>query len=314
MESSNSVPIKSFIYLDNDKMFSISSQLFEGMPHYILQTETQGYEEDNEQKGKLLSGRFMADMISQQSSRSEVKYLHDFAFNLFEKELIERDKLYSIQATDTLQYISDKRFIKVSGKLLFTDYESLKSIIANFNDIGRAFGELSMQSTISQIDELGKQTEKIADREKKNKGKQIVKQQKSIIDQQLKKSGLLQDEKMLKNLSVIMDFGYSDNYEVRIDMPESELCCTAVVNKDYLREPVQVLISKYARNTEVDFTVVGIVTQSGKPKAQFHSLGDNIMKTASQSLTEQYAKLEELFIGRTSNEFIVDPIAIYTEL
>ena len=47
MENKESSKIKSFIYLDEDKMYSISSQLFEGMTQYILQEETEGQNDVN---------------------------------------------------------------------------------------------------------------------------------------------------------------------------------------------------------------------------------------------------------------------------
>lgn len=50
MENKNRCTIKSFIYLDEDKMYSISSQLFEGMTQYILQEETDGLNDVNSQK------------------------------------------------------------------------------------------------------------------------------------------------------------------------------------------------------------------------------------------------------------------------
>jgi hypothetical protein len=42
--------IKSFIYLDNDKMYSISSQLFEGLTEYILRDNKTTSTEDDQQK------------------------------------------------------------------------------------------------------------------------------------------------------------------------------------------------------------------------------------------------------------------------
>lgn len=43
MENNIKPRIKSFIYLDEDKMYSISSQLFEGMTQYILQENVESY-------------------------------------------------------------------------------------------------------------------------------------------------------------------------------------------------------------------------------------------------------------------------------
>ena len=69
MEKNKTLHIKSFIYLDEDKMYSISSQLFEGMTQYILKKETESFNEEQQQKGNFLSGRFMADMMSQSKGK-----------------------------------------------------------------------------------------------------------------------------------------------------------------------------------------------------------------------------------------------------
>lgn len=54
MEKNKTLHIKSFIYLDEDKMYSISSQLFEGMTQYILKKETESFNEEQQQKGNFL--------------------------------------------------------------------------------------------------------------------------------------------------------------------------------------------------------------------------------------------------------------------
>ena len=140
MEKNESLKIKSFIYLDEDKMYSISSQLFEGMTQYILQENVAGINEEEQQKGNFLSGRFMADMMFQTKSKSEMRNLHDFAFNLFEKELEERNLLYDIKPDDELEELQDKGFVRLRGKIIFCDYPRMQYIVENFNSIGRAIG------------------------------------------------------------------------------------------------------------------------------------------------------------------------------
>lgn len=313
MEETNN-KIKSFIYLDENKMFSISSQLFEGITKYILQEDTASYEEQNEQKGQFLSGRFMADMMFQGTVKSEMKYLHDFAFNLFEKELINRGLLYEVKSTDDIASLKDKGFVKITGQILFSDYGKMRDTIEHFNELGRAFGEIQLGGISQEMDEAIKQNNQIKDREKKNKQNQAIKAVKSRIDEYLKEAGLILSDQYIKNLSTIMQYGYRDNYEIRLNIPESELYCTAIINHAYLKEPEQILVSRYSRLTEKQFTIIGILTQVGNDKTELLQPTGNDMKNATQGLTTQIANLEEQFNGRCTNEFIVDPIAIFTEL
>lgn len=306
--------IKSFIYLDENKMYSISSQLFEGMTQYILQENVVGNEERDEQKGAILSGRFMADMMFQQRTTSEMKSLHDFAFNLFENELLSRALLYDIQDTDSAETLKEKGFVRVKGKIFFSDYAKTLFTIDHFNEIGKAIGSLQFQSLLQQINDLENEATKEKEREKKNKKQIAIKEANKRIDEFLKQNGLQIDEKMVKNISTIISYGYRDSYEVKLVIDNVPIIYSAIINQDYLKEPEHVLVSKYSRLTEKEFTIVGIVTQVGKEKTKLPQLEGNEMKGATQFVNVQIAKLEEQFSGRSTNEIIIDPIAIFSEL
>lgn len=66
--------IKSFIYLDEYKMYSISSQLFEGLTEYILSGEKESITESEQQKGSLGSGRVMGDILVKEKDSSEKRF------------------------------------------------------------------------------------------------------------------------------------------------------------------------------------------------------------------------------------------------
>lgn len=223
MENKNRCTIKSFIYLDEDKMYSISSQLFEGMTQYILQEETDGLNDVNSQKGNFLSGRFMADMMFQSRSKSEMRNLHDFAFNLFEKELENRGILYDVKCNDEISDLQDKGFVRIRGKIFFCDYARMQYIIENFNNIGRALGRLQGATFYEQIEEIKHNANETKDREKRNRQQQNAKYSEKQIENLLKSAGLVLDEKYVKNLSTVMKFGYQDGFEVRIILEDSPL-------------------------------------------------------------------------------------------
>jgi len=84
--------IKSFIYLDEYKMYSISSQIFEGITEYSIDYRGAIKEEEETQKGPIRSGRIMADILKSESGTQEKKYLHDYSYKLFEDRLMESGK------------------------------------------------------------------------------------------------------------------------------------------------------------------------------------------------------------------------------
>ena len=59
--------IKSFIYLDEQKMYSLSSQIFEGITEYVLSESGSENQNSESQKGPVGSGRVLADVIKSSS-------------------------------------------------------------------------------------------------------------------------------------------------------------------------------------------------------------------------------------------------------
>ena len=307
--------VKSFIYLDDYKMYSFSSQLFEGITQYILKEDVQAGEEQNSQKGSFLSGRFMADMMFQKNAKTEMRYLHDFAFNLFERELEERNLIFDVEAQSTIDDLKDKNFVRLKGKIIFEDYARIQYTIDNFNVLGKAFAELNNGEALQMLNAVKANISQTNDREAKFRQKQSAKQTEKQLEQALIASGLNIEPKQAANLSKIINYGYRDNYEVRLVIDGSDNLYTAVINQEYLKESEQNLISKYSRKSEKEFTIIGIVTQAGLPKAQIPSIDEIVtMKDATLSFLDKIADMEEQFNGRSTRECIIDPIAIFTEI
>ena len=87
--------IKNFIYLDEEKMYSLSSQLFEGVTEYILNDSTSSTEGSEEQKGPVGSGKILGDILKNSERSTEKKFLNDYSYFIFEKKTIGRRKGFS---------------------------------------------------------------------------------------------------------------------------------------------------------------------------------------------------------------------------
>lgn len=77
------------------------------------------------------------------------------------------------------------------------------------------------------------------------------------------------------------------------------------------------LIRKYSRQTEKEFVLFGIITQSsrhGSLDLDTNSKEIETIKEALMNLVGHLTNVELTFTGRLQNEIIIDPIAIYTEL
>ena len=124
----------------------------------------------------------------------------------------------------------------------------------------------------------------------------------------------MMDKTYIKDLSTLMNFGFQDVFEIRFVIDDSPVSYSAIINPINLKEKEQILISKYSRITEREFTLLGIITQSGNAKPEIPNLEGEQLKGAVQGMHQVIANLEQQFMGVASNECIIDPIAIFTEL
>lgn len=306
--------LKSFIYLDEQKMYSLSSQLFEGITQYIMKEEADTVEEEHSQKGEFLSGRLMADMILQKNAKSEMKYLHDFAFNLFEQELVKRKLLFDVNEQTTFEDLRGKEFVRVKGKVVFEDYDRMIYTLEHLNELGRALGEISHPEFNKALKEAKANNHGNKNKEQKNKANLLIKKANKVFDDELEKQGLIIDENYKNNLVKLLEYGYRNKYEMHFCLDDSDMLYTAVINQENLKEKEQSIISKYSRLSEKEFTIIGVITQCGYVGASVPRIEGNSMKNAIMNVIDKMASLEDQFCGRVDKECIIDPIAIYSEI
>ncbi|WP_163561038.1 hypothetical protein [Halomonas sp. NO4] len=312
--------LKNFIYLDEYKMSSLSSQLFEGITEYLVSANRSASEESEQQKGEIGSGRIFADALSKDSSTEEKKVLHDYLYSKFENRLLENEKVLIVKGgseCDLLAEIPKYPFIKITSKAIFNDINSIKATLTNFNVLGEAFAYVTnfekLKEVQSQLEEAKRNTKD------RNEKARLQQEYKSItnIKNVAKETGLHQDEKFLEKLNYLLSYGFEDQFEIQ--MNGSDRICTANLNREYLRENESLLKRKYSRITEKEFVMFGVVSQANNSKnidieGEEEVDEERSIKDALLNLVEHLTNLENQFTGRLSNEIIIDPIAIYTEL
>lgn len=308
--------IKSFVYLDEYKMYSISSQLFEGLTEYVLTGQKESLSEAEQQKGGFASGKVMGDILIKEKDSSEKRFLHDYAFNLFEKELEGRGKLYTPTENDIIEDFKDKRFLKIKGRVVFNDYKALRETFLKFNSLGEALGYVQYFSNLGELNvSLQEKEREIKDRNQRNRVTLVRKEILKQFTEYLKENSLKLDETWLNHMANILSYGYKEDFEVRLPSFNNNIIFSSILNRDYLKESVDSLISKYSRRSEVEFTILGSITQIGNVRADLDILEvEGNFKLASQNVINTLANLEDTFTGRLENECIIDPIAVYREL
>jgi len=282
--------IKNFIYLDEYKMYSLSSQIFEGITEYLVSTSQNEEGEEDTQRGQIGSGRILADIIKKTNSTQEKKYLHDYSYTIFERHLIDNDRVVDInnvEKEDFLDAITSKSFIKITGKVIFNDIGHMSKVMKDFNTLGES---LLFSQSLNDSSITSKNIKKLA-----------------------KEQGLNFDKKFLDSLSYLLDFGFGNQLEVQLKY-NNHLFSTNL-KREYLRENEDLLIKKYARKTEKEFTILGIITQyqNIETEEDIESTQEHL-KIALMDVVSKFTDMELTFTGKLNNEIMIDPIAIYTEL
>ncbi|MCL6272237.1 hypothetical protein M3P05_20150 [Sansalvadorimonas sp. 2012CJ34-2] len=307
--------MKNFVYLDVEKLYSLSSQVFEGITEYILTESGNSTEEKEQQKGPVGSGRVLADILKQSDVKTERKYLHDHSYNIFENELNKIGKVLELSVSEgnTIQDLEGMPFVRVKAKVTFNDVKSIRHTMENFNEIGKA---MACVTTFAEREELklqhDDQLQNTKDRNQKNKINGAYKKA-TDLEKIAKERGLYQDPDFLKSLSYMLSYGFDDQFEVKMELENSII--SANLKRECLREKENLLIRKYSRKTEVEFVIFGVVTQFKEVSLPPESNNDSgILKLALANMIDHMSHLESTFTGRLENEIIIDPIALYTEI
>ena len=310
-----SIKIKSFIYLDDYKLYSLSSQLFKGFTEYIISGTSASHSEEESQKGAFASGKVISDLLEKEKTSTEKKFLHDYAFNLLEAELVDQNLLHIVSSDDSTDSIQTKSIVKVTGRAIFNDYRILQTTMSRFNSIGESFGHFQFGKILENLDQATSAAlDKTNDRNHRAKVKGLRNSFDKKLENILRENGLLLPEKDVKHMANLMEYGFHGELEFRI-MPETlPFQFSAILNRNYLRDSEEHFVSKYSRQSEYDFTMIGIVTQSGKPIIPLEEHEPNGIKDACINLADKLTVMENVFLGRMDNECIIDPIAIYREL
>jgi len=324
--------MKSFLYIDEYKLKSIASQVFEGLTEYVLDKRSisaNPKKESSEVKG---SNKVMAEIFGSHSSIEEKKYLLDYGYELLERELYSKSKVLDLSNSTieaNIKSIEEYNFINVKGKIIINDAKLLSSLLANFNRLGEALGYLTYRNELEQVDDLEKEISKVKDRNKRVKlKKQWNKNSKTEI---LKKLGLNLEKDYLENLKHVVDFGYSQQLELQMPLyfNESYKLFSSVLNRNFLREPEEIIIQKYSRETEKEFNIFGMISQNSREKndikpstelkekieTSIEETGEELgMKQAIMNITNAISNIEFTFSGKLDYEIVIDPIAVYWNL
>jgi hypothetical protein len=324
--------VRDFIYLDIDKLYSLYSQLFEGVVDQIVQSFAEGDSTGNTQKGPPLSGKSLDSRVAATSVRTENKILYDHMYHRLEQRISA--SLVSgngLSAENIRGKLGSSFLVKATGSAEIEDYSRMEAFLKKFNEIAEAIAYSAIvKIDLGAVKEAEAKIEGIGDR---NKRKVAQEKLKKLSRDKLAKDfaasqGLLQDPKMLENMILLISSFHGKAYEVTIVPPDSvgALAFRGVLDKRWLRVDPDQLNALYGGFAEAEWTIVGHVThlpaEVMPPVVQTPAAAagtESFTEAAAPAMRDPYRNMfrasrgfERMFMeSNERTEIVVSPIAIY---
>lgn len=256
--------LRQFIYLDEYKVYSLYSQVFEGFTDYVVRYAESSTAKEEQQKGPIGSGRFLADLAIGREGQQEKRFLHDYTFTLFEEELKSQQKIVEYDSSspeESFNSLAPGLFVKVKGPAVFNDIKAICDMIAQFNQFGEAITYVTTYAERAAAQEVANQ--KLKEEKDRNRRAKVKTAFKGLSDIQrrAKEAGLHHDQGFLDNLKALLDYGYSGHFELQIrpcEQQPSHPFFSALLKRDCLREDAPLLVKKYSRQARGQFCLLGI--------------------------------------------------------
>lgn len=328
--NTDEISIKDFIYLDGDRLYSLYSQVFEGVAESIVKSKLHSESQSGSQKGTPFSGETAQEEFAKAVTMTENTILHDHMYERLEQKLRKSIiKPENITPENFREKLKDTYLIRVKGEAQISDFEQLQKTLEDFNKIGESLAYLQVNDLLSgQSVEEAKQTAKfIEDKAERSKYLQNLN---SIgnIKNYAKILGLQKDEKFMQTLASLSERYYSDGFEVQITEEQQDgIVFRGVIDKRWLRIKPKFLRYLFAGHSEFDWIMIGQIThlpsihsietvgaeevselpESDEVKKQTMRDTFNVMQKAIRDIDKNFLDRNDVV------EIIIQPLAIYRE-
>ena len=309
--------IKSFVYLDEYKMYSLSSQIFKGLIESLT-----SYSSDTKERGEVNND--VVENLAAERTTQERKYLHDYSYIRFESALQSSGRLISIPSYENPQpdtAFASVNFVAVRGKAEFVDFKAIGSTMEKFNELGEA---MAYVTEIGALPDGTEQTSVQGQRQRRGSNTGGRNQNLAKAKEIAKRNNMYLDPDYLRTLGIVLEWGYQGCFDVSIKVGGHTF--SATLQRQYFREPEDLIVKKHSRLSEREFVLVGAITQgpgdaepdsspcASQSEEAAHRPDPADIREGIGFVNTQLQVLENTFIGKRENEIIIDPIALYREM
>ncbi|MCH5209804.1 MAG: hypothetical protein J1F01_02465 [Oscillospiraceae bacterium] len=279
--------IRDFIYLDNDLLYSLYSQVFEGVVEAV--TDSYAAEKTTTDKQRKLDAK-----VAEASIRVENKILYDHMYNKLEERLQKCIRDLSDVEDISLEDFRNDFIVKIQGRAIIHDYSRLRDYTENFNKLGEAVAySILMSNTNTDISKNG-------------------------VTRYAKEHALHVDERILENAKLMIDNFHNQSYEINICSKNNpRLLYKGTINRNWLRMIPTNIRELYSDTPMMDWTMVGRITSIPKLMNAPETPTGDFENTIGDSYTNVFdacRAMEDTFT--TSNKYKkvhIAPVAIYIE-
>lgn len=304
MESQTKI-IRDFIYLDADRLYSLYSQISEGVADLIIKSFESNQIQTERPKALSLTSKSLEEQVGEASRRTENTILHDYLYNQLENKLeniiVEPIDLSNENYDSVLK---ETEIVKITGQGTIQDYDHLYSIVEQFNEMGAKFAKLQVNSEEYRlrVELLKGMIKKEQDRGTKEIYQTLLKQA-TDLKEYVKANNLYLDEDLRFLLKTFTELFAPEAFHIMLARSGEEAIAKfrCVINQPWLRVNPDLLRALYGGNDISNLTMVGQITHipaKNPPPAL----------AASQTIpVDDAAEIEEQLNEQTEQELKTDP-------
>lgn len=311
--------MKSFVYLDEYKMYSLSSQLLEGVTDYVIKESKRSDSDVEEQDGPRNSGQKLAEIIETTSAHVEKKFLHDYAYVLFEDKLKESGRVISVASESTFSEVVEdpagRKFIRLKAKASFLDTIEILNSLETLVDMQDSISIVAANDDREQllVDMFGLPDNSSRKAKLANYKAELDRLSKS----QVPKEKSANDRLQYKHMASVLEHGFKRRFDLSMDMADCRV--NADLKRECLKESEDFVFKTYSRMAQVELVLLGMITQcraydEATEEDEVQPLGGGPMSEIIRNTTMALQGLEAHFHRPPVNQIIVHPIALYLEV
>jgi hypothetical protein len=326
--------IRDFIYLDVERLYSLYSQVFEGVTERIIQSFIDGLQQKDSQKGPLLKGSDIETQIIEVSRRTENKFLFDHMYNRLEDKLRQAIITPHEVTPENYKEITRETVIKVSGRALIMDFGRIRSFAEQFNRLGEELAYITHHSSgmfraeKGEIEDLESRLVELKDKNQRARIEKELQDRKKSYRKALEdlatQKGLHVDEQFMTDLSSVTEKLYYDRFElIIIPQADSKFGYRGILDKKWLRLQPDLLQALFGSHTTSALTMVGQITYAPEKQVEGESKpltesdatpSDRSMRDAYEGLVDALHALEVITSeSKKRVDLVLWPFAVYGE-